>query len=161
MHFSHHRTYGHFVLPSIQMSPSYLALCTYMEVRSISVKPLFTPVLLFVLVYRWLVNSYINLHTVLEQCYVQSFSVYFFCRDFPSYYRGFGFPEILMVYSFHIFMVAIPVMPVMLVVLSFVGADHSILIPGFIFILFPLFHFLWLRNRIRECTQFINQPSDN
>jgi hypothetical protein len=80
---------------------------------------------------------------------------------FPSYYRGFGFPEILMVYSFHIFMVAIPVMPVMLVVLSFVGADHSIIIPAFIFILFPLFHFLWLRSRIRECTQFINQPADN
>jgi hypothetical protein len=79
---------------------------------------------------------------------------------FPSYYRGFGFPEIFMVYSLHVFMVAIPIVPVVMMILAFTGEDHSSIIGAVIFLFFPLFHFLWLKNRIRECTRYINQPVD-
>ncbi len=60
---------------------------------------------------------------------------------FPSYYRGFEFLEKLMIYFFHVFMVAIPFMPIMMVVLAFANKDYGALIGAAIFMLFPLLHF--------------------
>ncbi len=79
---------------------------------------------------------------------------------FPSYYRGFGFPEIFLIYFFHIFMVAIPSMPVSMIVLSITGKDQSAIIGGLIFLLFPLFHFIWLRKMIKECTAHAKHTSN-
>jgi hypothetical protein len=69
---------------------------------------------------------------------------------FPAYYRGMDWPAKQVMFFTHIFLIAIPMLPVGFVLLAIQSGKWDTLIPALLFLLFTAAHALWLLRRIKE-----------
>jgi hypothetical protein len=78
---------------------------------------------------------------------------------FPAYYRGMDWPAKQVVFFTHIFLVAIPMLPIGMVALAIQSKKSDTLIPAFLFLLLTAAHALWLIRRIKESANYREQAA--